>query len=179
MMARMDRLLSTLSTQVEDLHARQAFIVKAAVNYFLGSGARSDPKLLGQFLAGRGLSGPVKLMVKAAVTAMDTTSALAAARPMLQAFIGAVDRRSVLGKLQAVRVPVSNAIGAVQTMQATAYSVGESKPLSALGFVSAPAGPAQSGRGRRRRQRTHSPRQRGHASAPRKQNRERRGEGSR
>jgi hypothetical protein len=56
---------------------------------------------------------------------------------MVAAHLAAVDRAAVLPQLGAVRVPSTKAVGAAQTVGATAYWVGESapKPPSALGFT--------------------------------------------
>src|SRR4029453_14208240 len=56
---------------------------------------------------------------------------------LMSAFLGAVDRKSVLGQLNAIRVPSTNVVGAVQTAGASANWVGEqfAKPISALAFA--------------------------------------------
>jgi len=125
------------TAEMADMHARQACVVTAFVKHTLGGLAREDPALLDQYLSTRGISQPVKLLVKAAVTAIDSSSGLAPSRPMVQAFIGAVDRRSVLGQLGAVRVPNANVVGATQTGTAAAFWVGEqaAKPLSSMSFA--------------------------------------------
>lgn len=129
--------LDRLTAQLVDGNQRQACVVTALVKHKLGGLAQAEPRMLDEYLESRRISAPVKLLVKAAVTAADTTSGLAPSRPMVAAFIGAVDRRSVLGQLGAVKVPGTNAVGAVQTGSPTAYWVGEqvAKPLSALAFA--------------------------------------------
>ncbi len=129
--------LPDLTQQLYDMHARQALIATAIVEHQLGPMAKEDPQLLENFLSARKISGPVKLMVKAAVAPMDTASGLAPGRPSLAAYLAAVDRQSVLGRIGAVRVPSANAVGAVQTSTASAFWIGEqsAKPISSMSFA--------------------------------------------
>jgi Phage capsid family len=135
-------ILSDRTAEYASLQQRQAAIVFAALKDQLGGLMRDDPEVLEQALANRRVSRPVQLLIKSAVSSglvSDSTFAgpLALPQSMIQAFLAAVDRQSVLGQLGAVRVPSTSAVGATQTAAATAYWVGESapKPLSALAFA--------------------------------------------
>jgi hypothetical protein len=116
--------------------------VTATASHLLGHYAREDPDMLDYFMTARRVSRPVQLLVKAAVAAGLTSDVswagpLVPTQPMVQAFLGAVDREWSLPQLGAVKVPSSNVIGATQTASATAYWVGEAapKPLTTLGFA--------------------------------------------
>ena len=126
-----------ITAQLTDLQLRQAGMVIATASHLLGHYACENPDMLDHFMRARRVSRPVQLHVKAAVATMSTTSGLAPSQPMIQAFIGAVDREWSLPQLGAVKVPSTNVTGATQATSATAYWVGESapKPLSTLGFA--------------------------------------------
>ena len=134
--------LADLTLEQANLQYRQAAMLTLLVKDIFGSYAREEPTALDGFLASRNVSQPVQLLVKAAVSAGNTTDGtwagpIAPSRPMLAAHLGAADRQAVLPRLGAVRVPTTNAVGAAQTAGATGYWVGESgpKPLSPLGFA--------------------------------------------
>lgn len=124
--------LSDLTTAYDTVNKRQAAFVTAMAKHHQ---AHNDPEMLDMYL--RGVSGPVALHVKAAVGAVDVSSGLAPTRPMMQALLAAVDQRTVLGQLGAMKVPSMNAVGAAATATASAYWVGEgnAKPVSALAFA--------------------------------------------
>ena len=100
--------------------------------------AASSPEMLNTWLRNRGASALVQREIKSAIAVLDTAgTGLAPTKPMVQALLAAVDRRSVLGQLGAIKVPQANVGGVAQTVSATSYWVGEAlaKAPSALGFA--------------------------------------------
>jgi HK97 family phage major capsid protein len=125
----MDESLSTLTTAFEDAHKKHAAIVHA---WLVGE---QQMAAADAYLAG---AHPVTARyAKAAVSAMDTSSGLAPTRPLIQALLAGIDRRTVLGQLGAVRVPMAIASGVTPTTAASSYWVGETsaKPLTAMAFA--------------------------------------------
>ena len=101
-----------MTADLADMQLRQAALVTAIAKHYILPG---DPDWLAQFLSARRIGTAVQLHVKAAVAAIGVSSGLAPTRPMMEAILTAVDRRSVLGQLGAVKVPSTNIGGAVQT----------------------------------------------------------------
>lgn len=120
------------------LELRQAAIAIAVIRDQLGPMAADDPALLEMWLRTRRISESQQLAIKAAVAAIDSTSGLAPTRPMLGAFLAAVDHRSILGALGAIKVPSTNVVGAAATASVSSFWIGETtaKPLGAMAFAS-------------------------------------------
>jgi hypothetical protein len=129
--------LADLTAQLADMQNIDAAFTITILKSAFGSSVCGDPDLLDQFLAGRGVTGPVKTLIKGAVAALDSTSALNPTRPMLSAFFAAVDRVSVLGQLGAVKVPSANLVGASLTTAPVVSWVGENvvKPVASMAFA--------------------------------------------
>ena len=135
--------LSDLTLEQAHLQQRQAALLTALAEDDIGGArARHDPSALDGFLLNPGANSAVKMQVKAAIAAGNTTDCtwggpLAPGRPLLAAHLAAADRRATLPRLGAPRVPATNVVGAAQTAGAVGYWVGESgpKPLSALGYA--------------------------------------------
>jgi hypothetical protein len=129
------RNLDDLTRDLATLDKSGAFLVCAlASDRFMG-----DPRRVDDYFAVRpGLPRQLAAHVKSAVTAIDTSSGLLPARPLAQAFLEGVSRRSVLGQLGAPTVSGHVTIGQ-QSASATASWVGEgvAKPLTAAAFTSA------------------------------------------
>ncbi len=122
------------------LQEREAAILTLVAKHLLGHYSE-DPKMMHDFLVSRGVSPHVGRLVQKAVVPAGSTTDGTWAGPLAGASFGpilaAVDRQSVLGQLNAQRVPASRSVGAAQTVGGTAYWVGQAqaKPLTALGFA--------------------------------------------
>ena len=105
----------------EEAARGRQFINVALVKHF--SGTDGHEAMIAEFEA-RGGKSYVSI-AKAAVTAIDSSSALAALRPLASVFVGAVDRESILSQLTgAITIPLWTA-ARVQVLNIEARTVAE------------------------------------------------------
>ena len=114
-----------------DLHGMMMVSVLKSV-----FGPALDAELLEDFFVSRRISPGVRASTKAAVSALDSSSALAPSAAQVGALVTAVVRPSVLGRLGATRVANAKLTGALEVTGAVAHWHGEAlaKAVTAMAF---------------------------------------------
>jgi hypothetical protein len=124
--------LATYTRTIEDGLLARAFLAHGLAGY-VAKADQSLRELHFQRCVGRSVADT---LLKGAVTSLDTSTAIGALRPSAAAFLGMVNRVSVLGRLaEALRVP-PNTHGRLQATNPTAMWVEEGgrKPITSMGF---------------------------------------------